>query len=314
MSGLLHSAQSVAGNDGRQGELVSGLFVTFLIVALVFYLLVIAFLLWAILRRRREQRREGLLRALLIGWTVTIALALGGLTLASWFTDRHLAQAAEAPTLEIELVGHQYWWEVRYRGARPSDELRTANELHLPVGVRAHVTLRSTDVIHSLWIPNLAGKQDLIPGRATDLSLLPLREGRFRGQCAEFCGIQHANMALEVTVESPAAFEQWRRAQLQVPPRPADPAAQRGYALVTGGACASCHNIAGTPASGQVAPDLSHIASKTSLAAGTLPMSRENLISWIADPQHHKPGNNMPAVPLNPAQLRDVAAYLETLR
>lgn len=314
MSGLLTSAQSVAGNDGRQGELINGLLGTFLIVSAVFYLLVIGFLLWAILRRRREQSREGLLRGVLIGWTITIGLALGGLTLASWFADRNLAQAAEAPTLEIELIGHQWWWEVRYKGAQPSDEVRTANELHLPAGVRAHVTLSSPDVIHSLWIPNLAGKQDLIPGRETDMSLLPLREGRFRGQCAEFCGIQHANMALDVTVESPAAFEQWRRAQLQVPPPPTDAAARRGYALVTSGACASCHNIAGTPASGQVAPDLSHIASKTSLGAGTLPMSRATLIAWIADPQRHKPGNNMPIVPLSPSQLQDVVAYLETLR
>ena len=314
MNGLLHTAQSVAGNDGRQGELVSGLFVTFLIVAAVFYLLVIAFLLWAILRRRREQRRDGLLHGVLIGWTLTIALVLGGLTLASWFTDRHLAQAAEAPTLEIELIGHQWWWEVRYQGAVPSDLVHGANELHLPVGVRTHLTLRSEDVIHSLWIPNLAGKQDLIPGRETELSLLPLRAGRYRGQCAEFCGVQHANMALDVIVESPAAFEQWRRAQLQTPPAPSDPAAQRGYALVTGGACASCHSIAGTPASGQVAPDLSHVASKISLGAGVLPMSRVNLIAWIADPQRHKPGNNMPIVPLSPAQLQDVAAYLETLR
>ena len=314
MNGLLHTAQSVAGNDGRQGELVSGLFVTFLIVAAVFYLLVIAFLLWAILRRKREESRELPLRRALIAWTGVTALILAGLTLASWFTDRHLAQAAEAPTLEIELVGHQWWWEVRYKGATPNTEVRTANELHLPAGVRAHLTLRSGDIIHSLWIPNLAGKQDLIPGRETDLSLLPLRAGRYRSQCAEFCGIQHANMALDVTVESPAAFEIWRQAQLRTPPAPADPAAQRGYALVTSGACASCHNIAGTPASGQIAPDLSHVASKSSLAAGTLPMNRANLAAWIADPQRHKPGNNMPIVPLTQAQLADVVAYLETLR
>jgi cytochrome c oxidase subunit 2 len=314
MNGLLHTAQSVAGNDGRQGELVSGLFVVFLLVAVVFYVLVIAFLIWAVLRRRRDQRRERLLRGALIGWTIMIALVLGGLTLASWFTDRHLAQAAEAPTLEIELIGHQWWWEIRYQGARPADQVRSANELHLPAGVRAHVTLRSEDVIHSLWIPNLAGKQDLIPGRQTDISLLPEHIGRYRGQCAEFCGIQHANMALDVVVESPAAFEQWRLAQLRTPPAPTDAAARRGYALVTGGACASCHNIAGTPASGQVAPDLSHVAGKLSLAAGTLPMDRPNLAAWVADPQRHKPGNNMPIIPLTPAQLADVVAYLETLR
>jgi cytochrome c oxidase subunit 2 len=314
MSLSLNSLQSVAGGDGRQGALINDLFAIFLGAAALVYLIVIVFLLWAILRRERDRSREkGLGRALII-WTAGTALILAGLSVASWLTDRHLALAAEAPALEIELIGHQFWWEVRYRGARPSDEVRTANELHLPLGVRAHVTLRSNDVIHSFWVPNLAGKQDLIPGRATDIALLPLHPGRYRSQCAEFCGIQHANMAIDVIVEAPAAFEQWRQAQLRPPPAPSAPGAARGFALVTSGACASCHNIAGTPASGQVAPDLSHVAGRLTLAAGTLPMNRANLIAWIADPQRFKPGNNMPAIPLTPAQLEDVAAYLETLR
>jgi cytochrome c oxidase subunit 2 len=203
---------------------------------------------------------------------------------------------------------------VRYDHGDSSRIVHTANELHLPVGVPARISLQSTDVIHSLWIPNLAGKQDLIPGRATDLSLLPLHEGVYRGQCAEFCGMQHANMALDVTVESPAAFARWRAAQLASPPPPATPLAQAGQALVTNGACASCHSIAGTNASGQVAPDLSHVASRRSIAAGTLAMNHANLAGWIANPQEIKPGNNMPAVPMNPGQLAAVTAYLETLR
>jgi cytochrome c oxidase subunit 2 len=203
---------------------------------------------------------------------------------------------------------------VRYLNADPSRIVHTANELHLPAGVTAHIVLRSSDVIHSFWIPNLAGKQDLIPGRTTDIALRPLNAGLYRGQCAEFCGIQHANMAFDVTVETPAAFNAWRAAQLAPPPAPATALAQAGYAYVTTRECASCHAIAGTPASAVVGPDLSHVASRRSIAAGTLPMSHANLAAWIADPQRLKPGNNMPAVPLSPEQLGAVTAYLETLR
>jgi cytochrome c oxidase subunit 2 len=254
------------------------------------------------------------LRTGLAAWIAGSAAILAALTLATWFTDRNLAVAAETPALEVEVTAHQFWWDVRYLDADPSRIVHTANELHLPAGVTAHIVLRSSDVIHSFWIPNLAGKQDLIPGRTNDLAIRPLNEGVYRGQCAEFCGLQHANMALDVTVESPAAFNAWRTAQLALPPAPATPAAQAGYAYVTTRECASCHAIAGTPASGQVAPDLSHVAGRRSIAAGTLPMNHANLAAWIADPQAFKPGNNMPAVPLAPEQLAAVTAYLETLR
>jgi cytochrome c oxidase subunit 2 len=313
VSAAFHTVQSAAGNDGQQSALVSHLFEIFLATTGFFYLVVIVFLVWAIVRRRGETREPALRRSLVI-WVALIALTLGGLTVASWFTDRGLAQAADRPGVEITLIGHQWWWEVRYDNGDPSRIVHTANELHLPVGVPTNIRLQSTDVIHSLWIPNLAGKQDLIPGRTTDLSLLPLHEGLYRGQCAEFCGMQHANMALDVTVESPAAFARWRAAQLVSPPPPATPLAQAGQALVTNGACASCHNIAGTNASGQVAPDLSHVAGRRSLAAGALAMSHANLAGWIANPQDAKPGNNMPAVPMNARELAAITAYLETLR
>jgi cytochrome c oxidase subunit 2 len=313
MSASLHTLQSVAGNDGEQSALISSLFEIFLGVTGFFYLLVLIFLIWAIVRRR-EESREPMLRRTLVVWVAVIALTLGGLTIATWFADRGLAQAADRPGVEITVIGHQWWWEVRYANGTSSQIVRTANELHLPVGVPAQISLQSTDVIHSLWIPNLAGKQDLIPGRSVDLSLLPTREGVYRGQCAEFCGMQHANMALDVTVESPAAFARWRAAQLAVPPPPTTPAAQAGLILVTQGACASCHSIAGTNASGQVAPDLSHVAGRRSIAAGTLAMSHANLAGWISNPQGVKPGNNMPNVPMNAAQREAITAYLETLR
>jgi cytochrome c oxidase subunit 2 len=313
VSAAFHTIQSAAGNDGQQSALVSHLFEIFLGVTGFFYLVVIVFLIWAIVRRRDGSREPALRRSLVV-WVALIALTLGGLTVASWFTDRGLAQAADRPGVEITLIGHQWWWEVRYDNGDPSRIVHTANELHLPAGVPTNIRLQSTDVIHSLWIPNLAGKQDLIPGRTTDLSLLPLHEGVYRGQCAEFCGLQHANMALDVTVESPAAFARWRAAQLVSPPPPATPLAQAGQALVTNGACASCHTIAGTNASGQVAPDLSHVAGRRSLAAGALAMNHRNLAGWIANPQDAKPGNNMPAVPMNARELAAITAYLETLR
>jgi cytochrome c oxidase subunit 2 len=313
MRGLLDTIQSAAGNDARQGMLQWDLLTLFLTIALLVYAIVLVFLLWALVRRRGESR-ERPLRIALAAWIGASAAILAALTLATWFTDRGLALAAEAPALEIEVTAHQWWWDVRYLNADPSRIVHTANELHLPAGVTAHIVLRSSDVIHSFWIPNLAGKQDLIPGRTNDLALWPLNEGIYRGQCAEFCGIQHANMALDVTVESAAAFNSWRMAQLAPPSAPATPLAQAGFAYVTTRECASCHAIAGTPASGQVAPDLSHVAGRRSIGAGTLPMSHANLAAWIADPQRFKPGNNMPAVQLSSEQLAAVTAYLETLR
>ncbi|HEX8641015.1 MAG TPA: cytochrome c oxidase subunit II [Allosphingosinicella sp.] len=318
------TVQSTTGSDGVQSGLFSGLFWVFLAVTTIVYLVVLAFLLAAIFRRRGSRQdglpdeegesRDGPLRTVLTGWVAVIALILAGLTLASWFADRRLGVAAAAPALDVEIVANQWWWDVRYMSEDPSQVIRTANELHLPVGVPVRITLKSNDVIHSFWVPNLAGKQDLIPGRINDIVIRPLREGVYRGQCAEFCGLQHAHMALDVTVESPAEFARWQQRQGDLPPQPATRLAQAGYNYVTSRECASCHNIAGTPASGQVAPDLSHFASRRSIAAGTFPMSRGHLYAWIADPQSAKPGNNMPYVGLEPDELHAIVAYLETLR
>jgi cytochrome c oxidase subunit 2 len=315
MTAWLDTLQSAAGNDGRQSLLVSELFAIFLVVTTLFFVAVMIFLVWAIARRRGEREsREPALRRLLVGWVGLVTLTLAGLTLATWVYDRGLARAAATPALEIEVTANQWWWDVRYADKEANEIFRTANEIHLPVGIPAHITLRSNDVIHSFWIPNLAGKQDMIPGREADISIRPLREGRYRAQCAEFCGLQHAKMALDVTVESPAAFAAWRAAALKPAAPPASAAAQAGQAIVTGRQCASCHAIAGTPASGQVAPDLTHFASRRTIAAGTLPMSRQNIAAWIADPQAPKPGNNMPKVTLSAAELGSVTAYLESLK
>jgi cytochrome c oxidase subunit 2 len=180
--------------------------------------------------------------------------------------------------------------------------------------VPVRITFRSNDVIHSFWVPSLAGKQDLIPGRETDVTIVPKKIGIYRGQCAEFCGTQHAHMALVVNVDSYPDFVKWWEHELQPAPAPRTPLVQAGYNYVAQRQCAMCHNIAGTPASGRVGPDLTHLASRRSIAAGTLPMGKGNLYGWVADPQSIKPGTKMPTVGLEPDQLHAVVAYLESLK
>ena len=176
------------------------------------------------------------------------------------------------------------------------------------------ISLRSADVIHSFWVPNLHGKQDLIPGRDTNIHLQPTRIGVFRGQCAEFCGAQHANMALYVVVQSQEDFDNWRAAQLQAANNPTDSGSSRGRDAFMSSACALCHTIRGTDAAGTSGPDLTHLASRLSLAAGALDLSRGHLAAWIADPQGIKPGTNMPNVSLGSDELDPLVSYLAGLR
>jgi cytochrome c oxidase subunit 2 len=225
-----------------------------------------------------------------------------------------MASAAANEKLSISLTANQWWWDAQYNAADNSKMFHTANELHLPVGVPVRITLASNDVIHSFWVPSLSGKQDLIPGRETDITIVPKKVGIYRGQCAEYCGAQHAHMALVVNVDSYADFLKWWHHQLEPAPAPSNPLTLAGYNYVTTAQCAACHNIGGTPASGTVGPDLTHLASRRSLAAGTMPMSEGNLYGWVEDPQSIKPGNHMPTIGLEPKDLHAVVAYLETLK
>jgi cytochrome c oxidase subunit 2 len=311
----VNGIQSAADPAGAHAAITNNLFGLFLGVTGFFFLLVLLFLGWAIWARDRGTFGERRLRISVAGWAGLITLALFGLTLASYFTDRSLAfaGAGQAP-LRIKVTAQQWWWQIDYQDAVPSNGFATANELHLPVGRPAHLELEADDVIHSLWIPNLAGKQDLIPGRSTDLDLLPRRTGHFRAQCAEFCGLQHAHMALDVIVETPERFAAWQARSRAPAPPPRTPEQRRGYAIVMSRQCAACHAITGTPAFGTVGPDLTRVGSRATLAAAELPGTRAWLERWIADPQGIKPGNRMPRVPLAPADLHAVSAYLETLQ
>lgn len=321
----IQSYQSIFSDAATEVRQFNILFVIFLIICAIMYALVIGFLIAGILRRRRggeanvmesgrHHQSDPRLHIGLIGWAALISTGLVALSIASFVADRSMARAATGEKLSITLTGKQWWWDVQYNSADPSKTLRSANELHLPVGVPTRIILRSNDVIHSLWVPSLAGKQDLIPGREIDITIVPKKVGIYRGQCAEFCGVQHAHMALVVQVEPYEDFVKWWEGQLRPASPPATPLAQAGYEYVTRRECSSCHNISGTPASGRLGPDLTHLASRRSLAAGTLPMNKGNLYGWVADPQSIKPGNHMPTVGLEPSELHAVVAYLETLK
>lgn len=245
-----------------------------------------------------------------IGLTVVILFAL---LLSDFFIDRALSSPAPDNALKIKLTAHQWWWEARYLGAKPSDTMVTANELHLPLGVPVEIELDSVDVIHSFWIPSLHGKRDLIPGHPTSTWFTPRKTGTYYGLCAEFCGLQHAHMRLAVTVESPEQFKQWYAHQLAEAPEPKAEPAQRGEQIVLTGTCAICHSIQGTTARGTVGPDLTHFMSRQWIGAGALPNDRGSLAAWILDPQGPKPGNLMPSHSFSDADLNALLDYLQTL-
>ena len=220
------------------------------------------------------------------------------------------APAASSTAMTVDAIGHQWYWEFRYPGTRAV----TAGEMHIPVDTRINLVATTADVIHSFWVPELNRKIDTIPGQQDRILLYANRPGIYRGQCAEFCGLQHAHMGMLVFAQPKAQFQTWLRRQAAPAAAPTSALARRGKQVFLGGACASCHAIRGTPARGYVGPDLTHLASRTTLAGATIPNSRTYLAGWIADSQHFKPGNEMPNFELKGPRLRALVAYLEGLK
>jgi cytochrome c oxidase subunit 2 len=253
-------------------------------------------------------KNRGGLRWIGIGLALTI-LALIAALARTVAVMAAIGAPAGQPALTLEITGHQWWWEVRYLGPTPDQTFVTANEIHIPTGRPVLVKLNGADVIHSFWIPALAGKTDTIPGRTNLTWMQADRAGLYRGQCTEYCGVQHAHMAAFVTADPPAAFEAWRANQL----RAAAPADSEGETLFVQ-RCGACHTVRGTDAGGVAGPDLTHLMSRQTLAAGTVPNTRSGLSGWIANPQALKPGARMPAADLSGPELGRVAAYLETLK
>jgi cytochrome c oxidase subunit 2 len=220
------------------------------------------------------------------------------------------APASTATRLTIKVIGHQWWWEVRY----PGTSVVTANEIHIPVRTPVRVVVGTADVIHSFWVPELNRKIDTIPGRANAIELDADQPGRYLGRCAEFCGLQHAHMAMYVFADEPSAFRRWLARQEKPASSPSGGLASEGARLFMNGPCSSCHAIRGTDAGGYTGPDLTHVASRTTLGAVTVTNDRENLRNWIVDSQHVKPGNQMPNFDVSGHKLDALVAYLEGLK
>jgi cytochrome c oxidase subunit 2 len=308
--------QSPLAPGGDQAQALFSLFGLMMWVCGIVYLGVLTalgFALWRAWRRpTRVAASERDDRALDRSLPFAIAAIIFGLTIlvvGSFWADRALFATRGQAAWMVRVTGHQWWWRIQYRDPASGRWIETANELHLPIGEVTRVSLGSADVIHSFWVPNVAGKLDMIPGRRNMLDLTPRRAGWFRGQCTEFCGTQHAHMAFDVKVETPSAFRAWLAAQ----DAPAAASTGRGT-QVFARSCAACHAVRGTAANGRAGPDLTHVAARRSIAAGTLAMTRGNLQGWIAQPQAVKPGTSMPAVPLEPADADAVSAYLAALR
>lgn len=312
-----HSAHAPAGPQAvlldRLGDLLYG-------IAAVVFILVVAALLMAVFRRRREgeavqepvrERRMAMVVAVAAGATVaTLATVL----LLSFGTGRRLTATPPSDALQVRVTGRQWWWEVQYRDSVANRWATTANEIHVPVGRPVVFELRGGDVIHSFWVPNLGVKRDMIPGQETSIWFQADTPGVYRGQCAEFCGYQHAKMAFLVVAQPPDQFTAWLEGQRDSARTPVDSLGRRGQEVFLASSCVMCHAIAGTPAGSRVGPDLTHLAARRSIAAGTLPNTLGHLAGWIVDPQQIKPGVRMPPNALEPHDLQALLAYLESLR
>jgi cytochrome c oxidase subunit 2 len=297
---------------GRDATQIAQLFNVMAFGALIVWIAVVAIAVYTMrVGESHSQRAANLL--ILGGGVIAPTVVLGALIAYGMPLVPTVLMAGADGGLSIHVTAKQWWWRVQYR--TPSGFVETANELRLPVSERVELELASPDVIHSLWVPSLAGKMDMIPGRRTRLALEPTRIGTFRGACAEYCGASHAFMAFSVVVMEAEAFGAWLESQARPAPAPAEPLMMRGEAAFMANGCTACHTIRGTPAAGVIGPDLTHVGSRGRIAAETLPNDRDALVRWIAQTDSVKPGVHMPAFrALGTDDLSALAAYLGGLR
>lgn len=272
-------------------------------------LIFLAVLILTALALSSTHRWLGSTRLVIAGGIVFPLVTLSALLLYTLPASPRIGSERPADVL-VEIVGHQWWWRIEYLTAQGAPDFATANELHLPRGAVVELRLRSADVLHSFWVPSLAGKLDMIPGRENRLRMVADRLGTFRGQCAEYCGGPHAQMALLVRVEPPVEFAAWLEAQRK--PQSAAGSRPEGRRLFLE-YCASCHTVRGIGAKGELGPDLTHFAGRLSLGAGILPIDAATLPGWIAGSQHLKPGNLMPEFSLTNPEMRELVDYLRSL-
>jgi cytochrome c oxidase subunit 2 len=277
--------------------------------------LVLLFVMALLIRGANSRPREiNVGRWLIGGGLLFPTVVLAALLIEGVRVGSTLSHDPDLKTMEIDVVAHRWWWELRYRDPQGGERIVLANELHLPLDCAATLRLTTGDVIHSFWVPALGGKVDVIPGQQGVLAIHASRAGVFRGQCAEYCGTQHSNMGLEVVVESPQQFRDWLLNQAKPAVEPADDIARRGQQVFVDSGCGTCHTIRGTTAAGRLGPDLTHMASRRLLAAATVANDAQSLAIWIQSAQHVKPGNLMPAMPtFDHDDLPALAAYLGSL-
>jgi len=310
-------------------ESIRSLFIVVLAISAAIFLLVEGVLLYSIVRFRRSSR-DGIeppqvygSMPIEIAWTAAPMLICFLLALILTRTEFEVRVNPDTPPpgskpLYVTVIGHQWWWEYVYDKYDGQDVgFITANELHVPAGEAGvarpvYLTLKSADVCHSFWVPRLAGKTDLIPGRTNQLWFQTSQQGLFLGQCAEYCGTQHAHMLLRVNVDSPEEFQNWLNAQRK--PAVDDAAARAGRDVFLGQSCVNCHRVTGTSANGTYAPDLTHLMSRQTLASGMVPNTREELRKWVKNPLQTKQGCLMPAFGLSEQQVDLIVNYLMTLK
>jgi cytochrome c oxidase subunit 2 len=340
LAGCVSSQSQLALNPaGTVAGRIAGLWWLYFWVCAVVFVLVMLVLFVPLLRRRkpdaanaaaddapilnpdpaRERAMTGVVWTAVFVTTVTLFVLMIG----DFVTGHaiHSLGKGQTPAITIRLTGHQWWWEVEYTDwapqygeAGPFNGVTTANELHVPVGQPVKVELVSHDVIHSFWVPNLAGKKDLVPGHPATTTFRADRAGTFYGQCAEFCGLQHGNMRLMVVAEEPTAFRSWLDAQRRSAPPPSNDVQKHGRQVFLASTCAMCHRIQGTDAGGRLGPDLTHVAGRGILAGGAVPNTRGHRAGWIVDAQRLKPGCRMPQNNLRPADLNALLEYIDTLK
>lgn len=311
----VEEATSALDPKGHGAAQIADLWWFMLITATIVYVVVMSLLAINLFRRRREEPdltappspRSHLF--ILIGGAAIPAVILAVLFVLTLNTILNLSPARAGEPLTIEVTGRMWWWEVRY----PDQDIVTANELHIPVGQPVRIELMAEEVIHSFWVPELHGKMDLIPGQTNIITIQADEPGAYRGRCAEFCGIQHARMAFYVVAHEAEEFDSWLTGQQQTAAEPQDDLARRGREVFLASNCVYCHTIRGTSAAGRVGPDLTHLAGRLTLGAGTVPNTRGHLAGWVVNAQSIKPGNHMPPVALSAEDLQALLAYLEML-
>ncbi len=277
------------------------------------YVLVAGFIIVAVVRgRKTEHGRSSRITDSAFVWFGGIVMPVGVLLVVAVVTvgtTAALRKPSHSP-LRVQVVGHDWWWDVRY----PATGIREGNELHLPTGTPIEIRLTSDDVIHSFWVPQIGGKVDLIPGQPNYFRFTIEKPGVYRGQCAEYCGLQHANMALYVHADPPGLYERWVAAHRNPPTEPASELATRGALAFQTQSCAGCHTVAGTQAQGHVGPALTNFGSRRSIGAGAVANTPSNLSRWIVNAQRYKPGARMPPLSISPAEVSSIVAYLESLK